>query len=87
MKVTMSREEYILVGGIASRAVALLGVDKFNTVMDITICHEEACPLDLEGLLKAEDADFIHDVIGINRRLCHECHHLKDGFVPRFAKD
>lgn len=82
----MSREEYILVGGIASRAVALLGVDKFNTVMDITICHSEAHELDLKALLEASDADFIHDVIGINRHLCHESHQLKDCFTPRFAK-
>ena len=86
MKRNLSKEEYALCNQIAERSVKECGFDKCTAYMDITICHSEAHELDLKALLEASDADFIHDVIGINRHLCHESHHLKDCFTPRFAK-
>lgn len=54
-------------------------------IMDITACHEGGCKLKLDELLASSDADFVHDVWGINRHLNRETHTLEDGFLPRFA--
>ena len=53
--------------------------------MDLTACHANGCPLDLDGLLAATDGDFGHDVGGIAQHIDRETGKLQDCFSPRFA--
>lgn len=53
--------------------------------MDITATHANGCPLDLAGLLDAEDFDFAHDVAGIQRHIDRRTGALLDCFLPRYA--
>jgi hypothetical protein len=60
-----------------------------NTYMDLTACHANGCPLDLQALLDAADInqfDFTHDILGIRQHLDRQTGKLKDCFVPRYAK-
>lgn len=59
----------------------------YDTIrMDLTACHANGCPLDLERLIKADDFNFIHDVGGIHSNICRETGTLQNMFLPRFAK-
>jgi hypothetical protein len=53
--------------------------------MDLVTCHKNGCPLDLVGLLDASDADFTHDIIGIQEHILRTDGSLQDFFLPRFA--
>ena len=70
---------------IAKRANRLLGVDVMDTIMDLEIVHENGCNIDLDGLLKANDGDFGHDVGGIRRHVNRSTGKLENCFVPRYA--
>lgn len=76
---------------IAQRAVTLAkahGLDlPFSDMeMDLTACHCNGCPLDLERLLEATDSNFGHDVFGIRKHLDRTTGELTNCFVPRFAE-
>lgn len=45
----------------------------------------DGCPLKLEALAKADEANFAHDVFGIRRHIDRETGKLGDCFLPRFA--
>lgn len=60
--------------------------DLLMMVMDITCCHLNSNPLDLVGLLEAENGDFGHDVFGIQRHIDRETGELLDCFVPRLSR-
>jgi hypothetical protein len=60
-------------------------VDILETVMDLTACHANGCPLDLELLAAADDTNLLHDVGGINRHMDRETGRLTRCFVPRFT--
>lgn len=84
------REEIRTITAIASRAVKMAvqyGVDypMMDAHMDLTFAHKE-CPLRLEELLAADDANFAHDVFGIRRHLNRETLKIEDCFLPRFAR-
>lgn len=88
IKFTTTKQETKLISIIARRAVeraAELGVDyNFRDAdMDITACHCNGCPLDLEKLLSAGDADFEHDVFGIRRFIDRSTGKLSHAFNPR----
>lgn len=51
--------------------------------MDITACHKNGCPLDLEKFLKAPKPDFGHDLCGIVKYLDRNTGELTDHFHPR----
>lgn len=61
------------------------GGNRLEVTMDLTACHLNGCPLDLEGLLSAENDDLIHDVSGIMRHINRKTGRLEDCFVPRYA--
>jgi hypothetical protein len=66
-----------------------LGLDNSswrNLLMDITACHCNGCPLDLDELLICRDSDLGHDIGGIQRYLNRETGKLENHFVPRCAK-
>lgn len=54
--------------------------------MDITACHCNGNPLDLQGLLEAPSGDFWHDVGGIRRHIDRTTGQLGDCFSPRCSK-
>ena len=81
----ISKEDAQVISKIVDRAKNM-GVkrDREALSMDIQAAHEK-CPLRLEELLKAENFDFLHDVIGIVNHLNRETGELEDYFVPRYA--
>jgi len=60
------------------RAYSLMDCD-----MDITACHLNGNPLDLNKLIAADDFNFSHDVCGIANCLDRETGKLTKCFVPR----
>jgi hypothetical protein len=70
---------------IAERASAILGSDRLGVKMDLTACHLNGCPLDLDKLLAAPIADFGHDVNGIARYIDRDTGQLTKHFVPKCA--
>lgn len=78
------------IGKIADRAVRVYAehevrVERRDVLMDISACHFSAQKLRLDDLLAADNANFIHDVAGINRHLNRETGKLMDCFSPRFS--
>lgn len=59
--------------------------NSLQLIMDLTACHKNGCPLDLVGLLDAPDADFKHDIIGIQQHIDRTDGTLRDFFLPRFG--
>lgn len=60
--------------------------DRQTITMDLTACHLNAVPLNLERMADwPRDFDVFHDIAGINRHLDRTTGALRDCFVPRFA--
>lgn len=74
---------------IVVRAASMLGDEtigsKMDLSMDLTACHANGCPLDLDRLLAADKFNFIHDVVGIARHIDRSTGRLQNCFTPRFA--
>lgn len=86
-----SKEEFKTIGKIARRAVALavthdIEYDYLTADMDISACHANGTPLDLDKLLAADDFNFAHDVFGIRRHIDRDTGEIMDCFVPRCAR-
>lgn len=54
--------------------------------MDLVACHANGNPLDLTGLLQADDFNLLHDCLGIARHLDRETGQLLDFFTPRYSQ-
>lgn len=81
-------QEARLIDEIVERAKKLdFGGDLLSLSMDICACHLNGCPLDLEKLLKADDFNFAHDIVGIFKHMDRKTGQLKDCFLPRSAKE
>lgn len=83
-----TKEEVALIRKIVERALPLyksLGLrDSFLTMeMDLTACHANGCPLDLQKLLDAPQEDFEHDVLGIRHTIDRNTGKLDGFFDPR----
>jgi hypothetical protein len=88
---TKDRNEMTLESAIADRAIALaktmgIKLEKFKLVMDLDATHCNGTPLKLEELLKADDANFMHDIAGIQSHIDRTTGKLTNCFLPRFAK-
>ena len=59
--------------------------DSMSIEMDITACHCNDFPLDLEGLRLADEVDLVHDVFGIVQHIDRDTGKLQNCFVPRYA--
>lgn len=59
---------------------------KLKILMDVLACHCNGCKLNLEGLLKARDFDFNHDIHGIGKHINRETGKLENCFTPRYAE-
>ncbi len=75
---------------IMLRAASMLnlesrGSSRLELSMDLTACHANGCPLDLDGLLTADKSDFLHDVLGIMARIDRSTGQLTECFLPRYA--
>lgn len=64
---------------------ALSDETKLEVQMDLTACHCNGCPLDLQRLLEIRDFDFIHDVAGIRNNIDRTTGKLKGFFLPRLG--
>lgn len=84
----ISQEDEKMCKLIAYRAAQLWLVSGRDDVIDFMIvmenCHKST-PLNLKGLLKACDFDFIYDIKGILGNFDKKTRSLKNGFIPRFA--
>lgn len=83
----VTKEESELILKIAQRVIGMLKWDPkllMDIEMDLTATHANGCPLDLEGLLKADNFNLTHDIIGIRQHLNRETGELEGGFLPRY---
>ncbi|GAD26436.1 hypothetical protein Gbth_017_148 [Gluconobacter thailandicus F149-1 = NBRC 100600] len=83
-------DEALVIGKIVSRYLKLVkrhGQDEeLQSRMDITACHANGCRLRLAELLVANDFNFMHDCVGIERHLCRQTGALKGLYRPRFSE-
>lgn len=75
---------------IAERAVEVGGkhgspFDLVSVMMDVTATHANGCRLRLDDLAEADEFNFLHDIVGIERHLDRDTGQLRDCFLPRFA--
>ena len=85
------KEAMAVIKKIAARAVHLyadqnIRVEQVDILMDLSALHFGGQKLRLNDLLAADDANFAHDIGGINRHLDRETYQLNDGFSPRFSQ-
>jgi hypothetical protein len=85
LKWDTTKDEKALIEVIVDRAIEAGGGARNDWAMDITACHNNGCPLDLEKLAEAPEFDFRHDVFGIRRHLDRSTGKLGDCFIPRCA--
>lgn len=81
------REERLVIVEIAKRAeiMDLMMFDRMSLIMDLEAVHAEV-GLKLIELLKADDLNFAHDIIGIQQNIDRRTRKLKNMFLPRYAK-
>lgn len=53
--------------------------------MDLTAVHANDVKIDFKRLLEADDFNFAHDIVGIQKHLNRETGKLENCFLPRFA--
>jgi hypothetical protein len=84
--VPISTSEFNVIDAIVHRArVHFPDRDERDIKMDVVATHLHR-PLRLNDLLDADDFNFIHDIVGIERHLNRQTFTLRDHFVPRFAQ-
>ena len=83
----MEKTEKLTVVEIAKRAeeMDLLMFDRMSLIMDIENVHAEI-GLKLNELLKADDLNFAHDIVGIQQNIDRQSKKLQNLFLPRYAK-
>lgn len=80
----VTAQERATIEAIVARASgANLHADRVALQMDITATHANGCALDLGSLLVADDFDFYHDVLGIQRHIDRRTGRLGNFFLPR----
>ena len=81
-----TKQEFDIIMEIATRAEKrnLLMFDRLSLSMDLDCTHEEF-NLRLHDLLKADDYNFAHDIIGIQNNLNRQTRQMENCFVPRYA--
>lgn len=84
-----SATEFRLIMTLVDRAEKIAAsagrsIDRMELSMDLSAAHN-SCPLKLEQLAQASDADLAHDVFGIARHIDRDTGRLGGCFLPRFA--
>ena len=85
----VSRKDGVKIDAIMLRAMKVLPPGHITPLMlalDLTACHCNGNPLDLDELLNASTGQFIHDIVGICRHIDRETGKLGDCFSPRYSK-
>jgi hypothetical protein len=82
----VTKHEAALIDVIVGRAIEAGGGERMDWSMDITACHLNGCPLNLEALADAPEFDFRHDVFGIRHHINRETGELAGCFLPRYAR-
>ena len=83
---TVTEKDARLIKRVLRRAKKYEVLDKdlaLELQMDITACHCNGTPLDIQKLLGFDDFNFKHDVYGINRHLDRTTGKLMNCFLPR----
>jgi hypothetical protein len=65
---------------------SLTGEELLSCEMDLTACHANGCPLDLERMLSGRPFDLAHDIAGISIHIDRTTGKLAGHFQPRFAR-
>lgn len=83
----MKKEDYELIRKIAAIAdeKGLIMFDKMSLIMDLECCMN-LFELRLEEFLNADDFNFAHDIVGIQKNLNRETKKMNNYFLPRFAR-
>ena len=82
----VSRYDREIIHKIGQRAASIADSTPITDYeMDVTAVHANGCPLNLQGLLAADDFNFMHDVFGIGRHIDRETGTLGNCFLPRFS--
>jgi len=89
VKFKTSKKDSVLIHKIIQRLVDANNLEiKLNFIeleMDLTACHANGNPLDLEKLLASPDSGIVHDVFGISRNIDRETGKLQNCFLPRYS--
>lgn len=90
LKMTETKEEYMIESKIADRAIAMakqfdVRYEKLTALMDISACHCNGCPIKLQELLNADDTNFAHDIFGIRANINRQTGKLENCFLPRYS--
>lgn len=82
----MDKNDVLTIAEIAKRADknGLMMFDRMSLIMDIKTAHEQF-NLKLSELLKADDFDFAHDIIGIQNNINRKTNTVENCFLPRYA--
>lgn len=82
----MEAVEFDALSEIAERVTQIVkGTDPLAVMIYVKDCHEQACPLRLSELAKADDFNLMHDIGGIFRHFDRNAGKLTDCFLPRYA--
>lgn len=87
------KQEFLIIGKICDRANEMgimmpsqvQGNERMNLWMDLENAHKDV-GLALDKLLEADDLNFAHDVMGIQKHMNRSTGKLEDFFVPRYAQ-
>lgn len=86
---SVTPEDRRLITAIVMRAESLGITDKRNRLdhrMDLTACHANGNPLDLQRMLDwPREFDLAHDIHGINRHIDQNTGRMRNCFLPRFT--
>jgi hypothetical protein len=88
VKFTKDKKDLGLILKVVERAMAMdlfSGTSRLGLEMDISACHANGNPLDLQRLLDADGLNFVHDVAGIGSHLDRRTGKLEGCFRPRFS--
>lgn len=80
------KRDALLIAEIVKRASQMdLCSDALGLNMDLTACHANGTPLNLDCLLRFPDFEFAHDIDGIRRHINRETGQIEGCFLPRCA--
>jgi hypothetical protein len=84
-RVHVTAAELAVIDAIVNRArVHFPDREERDVKMDVLATHLTK-PLRLNELLDADDTNFVHDIVGIERHLDRQTFTLRGGFSPRFT--
>src|ERR1044072_4676006 len=87
----VSPEDHTKIAQLArdGSALSLIGgqqIPVFQLLLSLTACHANGCPLDLDGLISANDTHKAHDIFGIHGHIDHNTGELIDFHARYFLK-